>query len=276
MRSFGTSWIGLIGVLFSVLTDCKSVDYACDRIPYDVQRPDRIMTLSSELEEISGLVYYQRRDILLAVNDELGVLYGLDPEDGAIRFTWDIGRGGDYEALALDNDIVCIMESNGHVTLFDLIKQEVTGRYKNDLTRLQDIEGAYFDRGLFVVCKEKGLKKDQKIGKKPVYSVPLQKKARVKLAAQISTAEMAKLSGTRGFWPSGMAMSASDNQLYMLSARSQSLAVLRDEEVVCAIKLDPHLHRQPEAICFDGNKRLYIANEANGAEPTISVFSRQE
>ena len=75
-------------------TGDSNFDYT---LPYRLETPDTVFVLPSELREISGLSMSPDGKSLLALNDEEGVVYYLDPATGAVQIVRyssvnDVGR----------------------------------------------------------------------------------------------------------------------------------------------------------------------------------------
>ena len=51
---------------------------------YEINKPDHTFTLTTDLQEISGLAYVPESAALLAIQDENGIIYRLDKQTGTI------------------------------------------------------------------------------------------------------------------------------------------------------------------------------------------------
>ena len=74
--------------------------------------PDiKVINLEQELLEISGLVVTD--SLIIAVQDEAGMLYSLSDKDWSILDRLDFGLPGDYEAICIRNGKIYVVDSRG-------------------------------------------------------------------------------------------------------------------------------------------------------------------
>lgn len=107
---------------------CTAILFACQRAPapdstdrlaptiagYAFNNPDATFRLPRTLHEISGLAIVADTAII-AVQDEIGVIYGLSPVDGSIRWTTDFSDRGDFEGVEIVGDSVWVVRSDGRL-----------------------------------------------------------------------------------------------------------------------------------------------------------------
>jgi len=138
-------------------------------IEYDLNNPAKTFKLPKDLNEISGLVYHKDQT-LLAVQDEKGLIFAINSENGEIGRTYDFGKDGDYEGITLVGDHAWILKSNGNLIRLKKLEDDAPGKvFKTHLSTANDTEGLAYDavnNRLLVVCKEspgKGIKKAKAI-----------------------------------------------------------------------------------------------------------------
>jgi uncharacterized protein YjiK len=297
MRPFHkVSLCGLIAGLLSCNSGDNTAPPKTDyTLPYRLDQPDAILELPAELREISGLSLSADGRQLLAVNDEQGKIFFLNPETGAIERSLDFGGKGDYEGIeAVGNDIY-VVKSNG--TLYRIPEMGAAETLKTALDAEYDVEGLGYDpvqHRLLLACKGRAGKGDQFSHKKAVYAFDLVTRLLAETPAfLIDRAEIAQWKGApagfanklseffdsskaaSAFNPSGIAYCPQDNHLYLIASAGKTLAVLHpDGRLLYACRLNPDLFRQPEGICFGRDGTLYIASEGGKSGGRLLLFKR--
>ena len=252
---------------------------ACDSsddpgIPYDLSQPDTVLVLDEELREISGLTWLVGGR-LVAVQDEDGELFELDPETGAVFRQRRFFNDGDYEGIEQANGVMWIVESDG-----DLYRYSGSGeaeRIETGLERANEVEGLAYDasrRHLLLACKEEpgaGL-----AGVRAVYAYDLD--AEDLLPSPVYTLDREALDvGDDLFKPSGLAVHPESREIYVLSSAREALAVLTPEGALrTSVSLPSGLFPDPEGIAFAPDGTLYVSNEGADGLATLLRFSPGE
>lgn len=246
---------------------------------YRVNQPDQIFNLSSKLQEISGLAYARKLDLLVAIQDENGILYFLNKETGQITEETKFGRDDDYEGIAQVDTLLYILSSHGN--LFEYGGKDHVVEFKTDLKKSYDFEGLTYDKNknqLLLASKESGPRTKSYIRK--IFSFDLKQKEIanepvVILDCREVKAHLPPAKNAPTFSPSAICMDKEDN-LYILSSVARALIVLDTSgNIRSGAKLDPGLHLQPEGIVIDDQGILYIANEGRSATPKLFAFKPQ-
>lgn len=266
------------------MNDSTDVEISYD---YHLNKPDITMMLASKLVEISGLSFDQKANQLLAINDEKGRLYQLDPETGDIIEDTKFGKKGDYEGVEIVDQSIFILESSGQLNLMQKNSDEKATKIRTTLRQVNDLEGLGYDKktkSLLLACKgSSNISAKQKLKKtKAVYSLTLADTSfsedpvftieDVALEAfinsqeeysQISESKKKKyLKRIKSFSPSAIAQHPEEDSFYILSSQGKTLVVIdRTSKILSATFLNDSVHRQPEGICFDGNSNMYVSNE---------------
>jgi len=269
---------------------------------YDLSKPDKVFELPVVLDEISGLAYDDVNDRLIAVQDELGFLFFINPDNGSVIERIKFGKPGDYEGITWVNDTVFVVRSDGRifcVANYDKASPSTTS-YKTPLSAKNDVEGLAYDatrRKLLLLNKRDPSlkKKNQFIGKRAVYEFDLGSKTLAdepallidieQLKSAIEKNYFSKLAIRIGrflslydessdFMPSAIAIHPHTKDFYILAHIGKLLVVY---DSVCQLKyikqLDPALFGQPEGIAFSGDADLFIANEARGGMAKLLRFN---
>src|SRR5690349_12170050 len=80
---------------------------------YDLNKPF-LMKLPVELDEISGLAFYEPDTSVFAIGDEFGYLYKIPLTKGKPIRKWKFSNQGDYEDLAMVDKVFYVLQSNGN------------------------------------------------------------------------------------------------------------------------------------------------------------------
>lgn len=248
-------------------------------LPYDLLNPDEIVKLPNELNEISGLAWYNGN--IAAVDDEGGNLFIISTS-GEILDKVNFDKGDNYEGVAVTGNFIYAVKGSGDI--FEINKPEAK-KIENPLTHRNDVEGLAYDKPnnrLLIACKkDAGIKEDVK--GRAIYSFNLQSK---KLSdnplfiihkkdlnqRMISRESDYKI---REFAPSGIAIHPVTAHIYLISHRGKALVVLDDSfKVQEVVRLRSRTFKQPEGICFSPDGTLYISNEGRGGLSNYLKFSQ--
>lgn len=234
---------------------------------YKLHVPTEGFRLDSELNEISGLHYYSD-SIILAVQDEEGILYYLNSNNGQIIDTYRFGKKGDYEGVTANKNDIYVLKSNGDITLIKR-KKDKTKTYDFKNSKGFDFEGLCMDKEnkrLLVACKTHGEKDKNDFIR--IYEFSLQSMSYAKHPAfKIPKDKVSKL-----FSPSAIAIHP-DGNIYLLSSTAKMLLILSSAgEILQKRPLFKDIFNQPEGITFAPNGDLFISNEKKNKYPTLLKF----
>lgn len=267
--------------------EISSVSHSPASIPWKLNKPDKAFKLSFRLKEVSGLTYDQTASHLLAINDEQGIIYRIDPDSGKELANEKFGKKGDYEGIQMVGEEIYVLKSNGHIYRRDETEERGSELIRTDLRSANDAEGLSWDpvsQKLLLACKGKtSISSDQKFKKsKVVYGLDLNDLTLVKdpyliisdqeleqfvqsnYSTKVKEPDQLKdlVKRAKSFAPSGIAYRNATDQFFIISSIGKTLVVLdRQKKIVAVHFLDKSVHAQPEGICFDDEDRLYIANE---------------
>lgn len=282
MKSLFTLYIALFACLACAQKKEKSYDAPNG---YDFSTPEKF-TLSEDLQEISGITFEKGNpDLLFAQQDEEGKLFYFKPGDNTTKSVV-FGKKGDYEDLAVTNNSVVMLRSEGSLFTFPLsnIKQEtVEAQHWKDLLPKGEYEGLAAtdeDSLLYVLCKQCSI--DKKTSKTTGYILKaLEGNVSNNGTFHIDNEAISKIHDLKGkpFRPSALAKNLKTNEWFILSSVNSLLVVTDNQwQVKAAYPLNPKLFNQPEGIAFDKNNSLYISNEAGdpSGAATLLKFSFNE
>lgn len=273
--------------------------------PYSLESPDATLIMPNWLKEVSGLgiTAGTSNEMLAAINDETGIVFFLDKNTGEVKNQVFFKDSGDFEGLEIVGEDAWAIKSNG--TLYQIRKYAEHNpdiiTYKSFLNKDNDVEGLAFDsknNRLLLGCKGKGLDREGMPLNKAIYAFDLASKTVADTPAFLLTlpnlegflsnsdepgakkkmehvyaAEDAQLK----FSPSGIAIHPLTGDVYITSARGNTLLVLDSTGKIRFLeRLKKSIHNQPEGICFGPDGTMYIANEGLDDMPgKIYVFHQK-
>ena len=249
---------------------------------YDLTKP-QTAKMPAELLEISGIAFHnEKADKVYAIQDEDGQLFRLNA-DGSGMEGFKFGKHGDYEDIAIINNYVIILRSDG--TFFNFPVQEVGEARINSVNEFSGLipkgeyEGLFANKDskeVWVLCKR--CAEDKKKENLSGYVLQLNDSGSLSMKSQFSlnTGAIATLSGAKKtrFSPSAFTYNYTTNEWFVLSSVNKLLVVAnKDWSVKEVFPLDPSIFNQPEGITFDIDNNLYISNEGGDAgEGTLLKF----
>lgn len=238
---------------------------------YNITNPQKIV-MPPSLEEISGIAFYKgNSDTLYAQEDESGKLYYLKPGDKRSQH-FKFGKHGDYEDVAICNNTVIMLKSNGVLFTFpfaDIHQPEETGNVKEwkDLLPKGEYEGMYADEkdnSIYIICKDCVDEKSSKTAKGFILQLNNDGSIGQKGTFEIDVHSIKDITGEKkiNFHPSAIARNPRTNDWYIITSINKLLVITDSNwKVTAAYKLDPAIYIQPEGIAFDKHNDLYISNE---------------
>jgi len=240
----------------------------------------KVLDMPGALREISGIEWVDGQ--ILAIQDEAGILFWVNPENGEISDSKPFGKNGDYEDLALINDEVWVLKSNG--TLY-LIENYKAGELKSETHKFPIKERRDFEslvqspdgQKLISICKD--CKWDKKEKEASAYSFDPSKeeydespvfqlvKKQIEERLNVDYDKSVKIQ------PSAAALHPVDKEYYIISSTGSWLAIFDlDFTIKKLYQINSRIFKQPEGMTFSPDGTLYISNEARGGRANILVF----
>lgn len=242
-------------------------------VGYDLSKPDKF-NMPSSLLEISGIAFYKGSgDTIYSIQDEDGKLFR-QKWDVKKQYNMKFGSKGDYEDLAIFNEMVFILKSNGTIYSFpfsDAVKKE-SDRVKERKGSVPkgEYEGMYADpqtNKLYILCKS--CEQDKKMKQVTGYVFDYQSESDSLVAVgdfKIDVSQLKKLNPKlkTSLNPSALAKNPGTDEWYVLSSTNKLLLVTdANWKIKAAYKLNSSTFSQPEGIAFDQQMNLYISNEGD-------------
>lgn len=235
--------------------------------------------LPTELNEVSGIVWVDYHT-LACVQDENGVIYIYDLDEESVIDEIPFAGNGDYEGIALHNDNMYVMQSDGLLyevkdwrAVNKVISSHQTGF--NSSNNMESLTYSIKDNSLLTAPKDKDVNEDFK----GIYKISLASK-NVNVKAPAYKIEMTdpglkeykKKKLHKTFNPSEIAVHPKTNEIYVLEGKNPKLLILDAEGSLKTVyKLDEINFPQPEGMTFSEDGELYISNESATGAATIHL-----
>lgn len=267
----------LFAVSLFFLAACSDSETIVQETPED--DTFRQWVLPPSLHEISGLALTDD-ERLLAVADEVAVVFELDYESGRLVKTFALGNPsvrGDFEGIAVLGGKVWLMTSDGELySAIEGVDGERVGyeRYKTGIGKDCELEGLVALRSnesLALICKDERKKKKLRIYEwNPV--------TREITDTKLPEKAMEKAIDGKQVRPSGIEIDPETGDYIIVAAREHAVfrLSLDGEQVGVIMRLDPGRHRQAEGIAITRDGRLIIADEGGNGRPRLGVYRTYE
>jgi len=266
--------------------------------PYDLSEPAEKYVLQRKITEVSGLSLVSRSEVAL-VQDEDGILFFFNLDEGKVTNKVVFAGKGDYEDLRVMGDTGYVLRSDG--TLFQLMNLSHASSgigktiIKTGLTSKNNTEGLCYDRrrqALLIACKNDPGEHSTGEKEKAIYSYnPHTRVLSDTPVVRIRIHDVEKLAYGMGqnivqkymrfyrktkqstFQPSGLSMNPVTGDLYVISSVGNLLVVVDStSKVKHAIRLPRKIFKQPEGIDFDPSGNLYVSNEGRSGKGNVLKF----
>ncbi len=238
--------------------------------------------LSEHLEEISGLAM-TRDNRLLAHNDERGIIFEIDYQNGSIAKAFQLTDmknpvASDFEGIATIDNQIYLVTSSGR--LYEC-REGTTGEsvlfnvYTTGIGRDCEIEGLAYDeskRALLLMCKD--ARSADMEGKLAVYHWSIdEKQLRKDAHTVIPVVEFSRHIKGKNFQPSGIERHPISGNYFIVAARQGAIAEITPGGQVVAVREFPaQWHRQAEGITFAADGTLIVSDEGAGKRARLTLY----
>ena len=285
----------IIAVTYGFLTYTQSPDlehYQVDPnydFAYNFDKPNDIVQLPDELEEISGLAPWTDDGHLLAVQDEDGKLFVLNTSTGQVDLSFVFDKDKDYEGVARTDSAIYVLEQDGDLHKFTYVEGVVeysADKIETDFSYRNDTEGIAYDKrsnSLLIVPKEENLDPSSNEDfRHNIYAYDLElgrlKKQPAFYIDEFEVGQAIYDQPTRyKLKPSGIAIDPLTGDIYVIASVGKIMVVIdRESEIKHIELLKENVFRQPEGLEFNSVGDLYISSEAKGKRAVLAKYSRQK
>lgn len=264
-----------------LLTGCDASEVPNYTSPkeYDLNHPYTI-NMVTQLDEISGIVYYPKDTSVFAISDEGGWLYKVFLKTQTLQ-KWKFGKNSDFEDLQLIDSTFYIMASKGDITSIRF--------YSADSMKVEEFkfpegknefEAIFYNKAngtLNMICKDCASDKKKSVG---IWVFDYIQGSFQLSPDEIDVTPIAEKLGVEKvkFKPSAAAINPVTNELFIISAVNRTLIVVDTAGMANEVyTLNPSIFKQPEGLCFTPAGDLLISNESNmTGTGNILVFKRKK
>jgi uncharacterized protein YjiK len=234
---------------------------------YDLNHPTTIY-LESDLNEISGIIYYPKDTGIFAISDATGSLYKIFPDKNALVQRWKFGKNQDYEDLQRVDSTFYILSSSGDIVSVKFSRHApmLVTEFKIHDKEKNEFETLYFDSALhklILICKDCEEDKKNTVSTHAFdISSSTYTKGPYKINVNIidSLMKMKKMK----FKPSAAAINPLTHELFILASVNKMLVIAdTNGNVKQSYLLRPSIYKQPEGIAFTPSGTLLISNESD-------------
>ena len=233
---------------------------------YDLNHPVAIY-LESELNEISGIIYYPKDTGIFAISDATGSLYKMFPDKKTPVQRWKFGNNHDYEDLQRVDSTFYILSSSGDIVSVKFSKHApmLVNEFKIHDKEKNEFETLYFDSALhklILICKD--CKEDKKsIVSTRAFDISSNTYSDGPYKINVNTINKLMNLKEMKFKPSAAAINPLTHELFILSSVNKMLVIAdTNGNVKQSYLLRPSIYKQPEGIAFTPSGTLLISNES--------------
>lgn len=248
---------------------------------YDLAKPQKY-SMPDILQEISGIAFNKGENAFVyAQQDEDGKLFKL-PLGTKDETVTKFAEKGDYEDIAIINDWVILLKSNGDLFSFPISETSKTEtnavKQSIGLVPKGEYEGMFADEAtgqVYLLCKSCKTDKGSKLTSGYILDFQNDGMLKAKGSFQVDASRMDNLSGKKKgtFHPSALAINPLTKEWYIVSSVNKALVVLDAKwQVKNVYHLSSNTFNQPEGVAFDKLGNLYISNE--GSETQVGNILR--
>lgn len=253
---------------------------------YNFERPDNVVKLPKDLEEISGMANWFAEDEVIAVQDEDGKLFIVDVNTGNIKADLTFGKDSDYEGICRVDSSVYVLERDGdlhHLRYVPGQEEYDSDKIETDFSYRNDTEGICYDHrtnSLLIVPKDQELNPQDGDYRRGIYAIDL---ATLQMEPQprFYVDEFAAGEAIYGkhkpyrFKPSGVAVDPLTGDIYVIASVGNIMVVIDRESDIKHIELlKEKTFTQPEGITFNSAGDLFISSEGRRGNAVIVTFRR--
>lgn len=241
--------------------------------------------LPDRLNEISGLALTPDGR-LLAVDDEVAIIYELDYDEGRIVKAFALGKPvvrGDFEGIAVVDDLVYLTTSAGRVyfAMEGADGQRVSfDNYDTEIGQDCEIEGltqSSDNTRLYFLCKN--VRKKSAIKGLMLFAWDVERRELIAdESVVLPVQQILKQLRIDRLNPTGITIERQSGNRIIVASRQRALIELtEDGELVSARNMPlSGRHRQAEGIELTSDGRLLIADEGGTHKARLAVYSQSE
>ena len=244
---------------------------------YDFDEPTRRFSLPGRLDEISGLAFTPDGR-LFGHDDERGRVHEIDPRTGEVGKRFDLGSDlarDDFEGIAVVGERFFLVSSAGRLYEFREGSDEENMRYRmtdSGLGRGCEIEGLDHDPAddaLVFACKTADDDGDRIV----IRRISMDPEVGWLPEIHVRRSELDAVGVDEDFRPSALLVLPGGTYLMASAVEESLLEVDREGRVLGGVDLSSRIHPQPEGLALGEDGTLYIADEQNEEDATLTAYA---
>lgn len=262
---------------------------------YNLKQPARVARLPGSLREASDVTAVSATEIAM-VQDEKGIVYLYDFNVDSVTQKFKFGPKGDFEGIALANDTMYVLKSDG--TLYKIAdwRQDTHAVHTSLNLPTADNEGLCFDpvSGKLLISPKSRWKKQMGGGKhkRPIFAFdPETGELSREPVFVLHTDDMVAFAHSHhltlpGKWskkgkfkeklqfrPAAVAVHPVTGHIFIISAKDRvMLSFDREGQITGLSVLDAELFLQPEGMAFLPDGTMIVVNESPKKKPGLLLF----
>ena len=254
-----------ISAVYLLFISCNNKVNFSSPSGYDLNHPVAVY-LNSELNEISGIIYYPKDTGVFAISDATGSLYKIFPDKKVALQKWKFGSNHDYEDLQRIDSTFYILASNGDIVSIQFSRSAPMQVKKFEMHDKQknEFETLYFDSALnklVLICKDCKEDKKSTVSTR-AFDITNNTYSNGPYTINVNTINKKANIKEMKFKPSAAAINPLTNELFILSSVNKMLVIAdKNGNAKSVYNLRPSIYRQPEGIAFTPQGDLLISNE---------------
>ncbi len=270
-----------VASLLFVFTSCNHKINYLSPADYDLNHPVAIY-LTSELNEISGIIYYPKDTSIFAISDETGSLYKIFPDRKMLIQKWKFGSNHDYEDLQRIDSTFYILSSSGDIVSIKFSKNAPTRvtNFKIHDKEKNEFETLYFDstlNKLILICKDCEADKKSTVSTR-AFDIVSNTFTDGPYIIDVNSIEKKLDIKKIKFKPAAAVINPVTHELFILSSINKMLVIAnKNGSIKNVYDLRPSIYKQPEGIAFTPAGDLLISNEsAKQGDANILVIKHKK
>lgn len=245
---------------------------------YDFDKPDGIIKLPKELNEISGISFIND-SIVAAISDGKPYLYIYNLQQQTIASKIEVAVDGDFEDLTVCGDTVYIIQSNGILwTISNFNSTPLITSTTLPLEHPFELEGMCRNSTkdtLFIAAKYWHRQDSLDENELPVWAYAIRQNKLIDKPLFYIPATIALEKKKHLFHTSGISKINENPTWIAISTNKKYIAELTSSGKRDAIiSLEQDVFTQPEGIDMDSKANIYISNEGKNDRANILKFSK--
>jgi hypothetical protein len=256
------NYLPLLSLL--VLSACGEKVFITKSPPgYDLNKPE-VAKLPLELDEISGLAYYQKDSSIFAIADDTRAIYKIKSDLSILQ--WKFKGGADFEDLVAVDSSFYLLQSTGDIKEVSFSEVGLVNeayKFPKEYGK-GEFEILYSDtmaHQLVLVCKDCKVDNNKTLSTF-TFNTLTKQYADSSYKINVRDIQLDKEAGASRFKPSAAAIHPITQDLYIISAVNNCLVVTDAKGGFKEVYfLTKKLFKQPEGLTFSPNGDMYISNE---------------